>query len=197
MSTRRSHRHRSLAAVVLMSTTLIAGCSAAAEVSPPPAGAAANAAGAPTRVEADVRFSQEMITHHWQTIQLAELAADRSTDTYVRELAEKIKKGESADIELMSGWLRSWKVEVPARNDDALHEMPGMLSATQISSLRRRSGADFDKLWLSVLGKHLGSGVQMAQIVVALGQHGPTGDLAKKMVDDQSAQISEITERLA
>jgi hypothetical protein len=37
----------------------------------------------------------------------------------------------------------------------------------------------------------------MAQVVVALGQHGPTGDLAKKMVDDQSAQISEITKRLA
>jgi uncharacterized protein (DUF305 family) len=197
MSIRRSHRHRSLAVIVLMSTTLIAGCSAASGESPPPSGVAANVAGAPTQVEADVRFSQEMISHHWQTIQLAELAADRSTDTYVRELAEKIKQGESADIELMSGWLRSWKVEVPARNDNATHEMPGMLSTTQVSSLKRRSGADFDKLWLGVLGKHLSSGVQMAEIVVALGQHGPTSDLAKKMATDQRAQISEITKRIA
>ncbi|MFC7640366.1 DUF305 domain-containing protein [Streptosporangium lutulentum] len=180
-----------------MSTTLIAGCSAAAGESPPPAGAAAVVAGAPTRTDADVRFSQEMISHHRQTIQLAELAADRSTDTYVRELAEKIKQSESADIELMSGWLRSWKVEVPAGNDHAAHEMPGMLSATQISSLKRRSGSDFDTLWLGVLGKHLGSGVQMAEIVVALGQHGPTGDLARKMAAEQRARISEITERLA
>jgi hypothetical protein len=37
----------------------------------------------------------------------------------------------------------------------------------------------------------------LAEIVVALGRHGPTGDLTKKMSTDQHAQISEITKRLA
>ncbi|MFF3442054.1 DUF305 domain-containing protein [Streptosporangium sp. NPDC002721] len=149
------------------------------------------------RADADVRFSQEMIPHHRQTIQLAGLVEGRSENSYVRDLAAKIKDQESHDIDLMSDWLQMWNVEVPAENDKAVHDMPGMLSATQISSLERRSGAAFDRLWLSVLGKHLNSGVQMAQVVIALGRHRPTIQLAETMIAAQRAQIAEIGEKLA
>ncbi|MEU4409671.1 DUF305 domain-containing protein [Streptosporangium sp. NPDC023963] len=194
MSTRRSRRRRSLTATLLVSAILVAGCSSAAVT----AGTSVQAVGlAGDRADADVRFSQEMIPHHRQTIQLADLVDGRSENPYVRDLAAKIKKDEAADIDLMSGWLRSWQVEVPAGGDHAAHDMPGMLSATQISSLERRSGAAFDKLWLSVLGKHLDSGVQMAQVVIALGRHRPTTRLAEKMVTAQRAQIAEIGRKLA
>ncbi len=194
MSTRRSRRRRSLTATLLVSAILVAGCSSAAVT----AGTAVRAVGlAGDRADADVRFSQEMIPHHRQTIQLAGLVDGRSENPYVRGLAAKIKKDEAADIDLMSGWLRSWQVEVPAEGDHAAHDMPGMLSAAQISSLEGRSGAAFDKLWLSVLGKHLDSGVRMAQVVIALGRHRPTARLAGKMVTGQRALIAEIGKRLA
>ncbi|GAA4195024.1 DUF305 domain-containing protein [Streptosporangium oxazolinicum] len=194
MSTRRSRKRRSLTATLLVSAILTAGCSSAAVT----AGTPVQAVGlAGDRADADVRFSQEMIPHHRQTIQLADLVAGRSENPYVRDLAAKIKKKESADIDLMSGWLRSWKVEVPAEGDHAAHNMPGMLSATQLSSLEGRSGASFDKLWLSVLGKHLNSGVQMAKVAIALGRHRPTTQLAEKMVSEQRAQITEIGKKLA
>lgn len=194
MSTRRSRKRRSLTATLLVSAILVAGCSSAAVTTVAPVQAVGLAG---DRADADVRFSQEMIPHHRQTIQLADLVDGRSEDPYVRDLAAKIKEDESHDIDLMSGWLRSWDVEVPPENDRAVHDMPGMLSATQISSLERRSGAAFDKLWLSVLGKHLNSGVQMAQVVIALGRHRPTTQLAEKMVTAQRAQIAEIGEKLA
>ncbi|MGJ6965817.1 DUF305 domain-containing protein [Streptosporangium sp. G11] len=193
MSTRRSRKRRSLTATLLVSAILVAGCSSAAVTTTP-----VQAVGlAGDRADADVRFSQEMIPHHRQTIQLADLVDGRTENPYVRGLAAKIKKSESADIDLMSGWLRSWKVEVPAEGDRAVHDMPGMLSATQISSLERRSGAAFDKLWLSVLGKHLNSGVQMAQVVIALGRHRPTTRLAEELVAGQRAQIAEIGKKLS
>lgn len=194
MSTRRSRKRRSLTATLLVSAILVAGCSSAAVTTGTPIQAVGLAG---DRADADVRFSQEMIPHHRQTIQLADLVDGRSENPYVRDLAAKIKKVESADIDLMSGWLRSWKVEVPAEGDHAAHNMPGMLSATQISSLEGRSGAAFDKLWLSVLGKHLNSGVQMAQVAIALGRHRPTTQLAEKMVTEQRAQITEIGKKLA
>ncbi|MEU4537253.1 DUF305 domain-containing protein [Streptosporangium sp. NPDC023825] len=194
MSTRRSRRRRSLTATLLVSAILVAGCSSAAVT----AGTSVQAVGlAGDRADADVRFSQEMIPHHRQTIRLAGLVDGRSENPYVRGLAAKIKKDEAADIDLMSGWLRSWQAEVPAKGDHAAHDMPGMLSATQISSLERRSGSAFDKLWLSVLGKHLDSGVQMAQVVIALGRHRPTTRLAERMVTAQRAQIAEIGRKLA
>ncbi|MFF5114544.1 DUF305 domain-containing protein [Streptosporangium sp. NPDC000509] len=194
MSTRRSRKRRSLTASLLVSAMLAAGCSSAAMTAEPPVQAVGLAG---DRADADVRFSQEMIPHHRQTIQLADLVTGRSENPYVNDLAAKIKKKEAADIDLMSGWLRSWEVEVPAEGDHSAHDMPGMLSATQIASLRKRSGAAFDKLWLSVLGKHLNSGVQMAQVAIALGRHRPTTLLAEKMVTEQRAQIAEIGEKLA
>ncbi|MFC5827003.1 DUF305 domain-containing protein [Nonomuraea insulae] len=79
----------------------VSGCSAAADTS-----AGYN--------EADVRFSQQMIAHHRQTIHLAELATERGGSAYVRELSAKIIPGEQADIQKMSGWLKSWQQAVPA-----------------------------------------------------------------------------------
>ena len=60
--------------------------------------------------QADVRFNQQMITHHRQTIQLAELAAERGGGDYVRKLAKEIIPNEQADIQKMSGWLTSWSL---------------------------------------------------------------------------------------
>ncbi|MGW0595275.1 DUF305 domain-containing protein [Streptosporangium sp. NPDC002607] len=194
MSTRRSSGQRFLTATLLVSATLIAGCSSTAVTPTSPTQAMEVVA---DRVDADVRFSQEMIPHHRQTIQLADLVTGRTQNPYVRDLAAKIRQSESADIDLMSGWLRSWQVEIPADDDHAAHNMPGMLSATQISSLKRRSGAAFDKLWLSLLGRHLDSGVRTAQVVIALGSHRPTVQLAERLVAEQRAQIGEIGRKLA
>ncbi|GAA3039919.1 DUF305 domain-containing protein [Streptosporangium longisporum] len=195
MSTRRSRRRRSLTATLLVSAMLTAGCSSVAAAPPP-----VHAMGVGSdRGDADVRFSQEMISHHRCTIRLAGLVKDRTDDPYVRDLAAALVRGESADIELMTGWLRSWKAEVPAEgdpDDHGAHDMPGMVSAAQFSSLERRSGAGFDRMWLTVLGRHLDSGVRMSQVVIALGRHRPTARMAGRLVTEQRARIKEIGAKL-
>jgi uncharacterized protein (DUF305 family) len=140
-----------------------------------------------------------MISHHRCTIRLAGLVKDRTDDPYVRDLAAALVRSESADIDLMTGWLRSWKAEVPAEgdpDDHGSHGMPGMVSAAQFSSLERRSGADFDRMWLTVLGRHLDSGVRMSQVVIALGRHRPTARMAGRLVTEQRARIKEIGGKL-
>jgi uncharacterized protein (DUF305 family) len=146
--------------------------------------------------DADVRFSQQMIPHHWQAIQIAALASERGSDSYVKALAKEITEHEAADIRVMSGWLRSWEIEVPNGDIDMGHDMPGMISKTQILALEGRSGADFDRLWLSVLVKHLDAGVAMAETVVGSGEHQGTKDLANKIVKTQCAEIEQIVDHL-
>ncbi|MFI6511983.1 DUF305 domain-containing protein [Streptosporangium sp. NPDC050855] len=198
MSTRRSRRRRSLTATLLVSAMLTAGCSSVAAAPPP-----VQAMGVGSdRGDADVRFSQEMISHHRCTIRLAGLVKDRTDDPYVRGLAAALVRSETADIDLMTGWLRSWKAEVPAERDPddhgahGAHGMPGTVSAAQFSSLERRSGADFDRRWLTVLGRHLDSGVRMSQVVIALGRHRPTARMAGRLVTEQRARIKEIGGKL-
>ncbi|MFI6484573.1 DUF305 domain-containing protein [Nonomuraea sp. NPDC050663] len=171
-----------LAGIVLV-LALTGACAAAA--SPPvPSGAGYN--------PADLAFSQQMIPHHLQTIQLAELAVERSGDGGVRGLATDLIKKEKADIALMSGWLRGWGAAVPSKAPDGGHTMPGMLSPVQFDVLERRDGSGFDRLWKSVLAAHLGSGIRMAETVRAGGQHPPTAAFVETLIAEQTDLIGEL-----
>ncbi len=163
---------------------LAAGCSPAAGAPAPQAG----------YTEADVRFSQEMIPHHRQTIALAKLAAERTRDTYVRELGESLAEGEQAEIDLMASWLRVWGRAVPEDHGSA-HAMPGMLPPEQVAELARTSGEAFDRKWLPVIVDHLEAGVRMAETVEAEGAHRETAELAEEIAESQQARIDEIVTR--
>ena len=137
----------------------------------------------------DVSFSQEMITHHRQTIQLAELVAKRTDTPYVRELSKKLEANEKADIEKMSSWLKSWQVAVPAEDTKGV--------AQQVAQLTPKSGKAFDTLWLSLISQHLDHGVMMASSAQSGGKHTPTIEMATRLVSEQTAQIAEIKEHQA
>ncbi|MDP4505455.1 DUF305 domain-containing protein [Nonomuraea turcica] len=158
------------AVVTLLGLLAVAGCAAAADTS----------AGYD---QADVRFNQQMIIHHRQTIQLAELAADRSSSSYVRELSKKLIAAEQADIQKMSEWLKSWQQPVPA-------EEPSQ-EATEL-----RAGPGFDRGWLTVLSRHLEHGIHMAKEVQTSGKHEPTRLLADRIVREQGEELATIADRL-
>ncbi|WP_158845627.1 DUF305 domain-containing protein [Saccharothrix deserti] len=183
-------RRQAAAALMGLLVWTLTACSMASGGTAP---AAPNAAGAN---ETDIRFSQLMIPHHQQSIQLATLAAQRSTSEFVKNTATEITTAETEEIELMSGWLRSWNVEVPA-GGQAAHSMPGMLSAAEISVLENSSGQDFDRQWLVTLAKHLRSGVQMAKTALATGQDAATKTLAQEIITGQEARISALDSRIS
>ncbi|MEU8244647.1 DUF305 domain-containing protein [Nonomuraea sp. NPDC048916] len=182
---------------ILWTVVAVALCVPVLAACAPAGGEPVAAAGVAAEVNPDVQFSQEMIPHHRQTIRIAELVADRTTNAYVRKLGEKLIIDERADIELMESWLRSWQAQVPPEDADYGHAMPGMISAAQISVLEGQSGAEFDRTWLTLLARHLDSGVEMAQAVQTMGTHKPTADLAGKLITEQKATIAEIVKRLA
>lgn len=145
-------------------------------------GCAASADSTATHVQADVVFSQEMITHHQQTIQLAEVGAKSGKSAYVRDLSTKLIAEEKADIDMMSSWLQSWQQPVPP---DPTAQMGSELKA----------GSGFDKEWLSALSGHLEHGLMMAETVKKAGKHGPTLELADKIITAQKAELAEIAKQ--
>ncbi|MFC4116626.1 DUF305 domain-containing protein [Nonomuraea zeae] len=128
-------------------------------------------------------FSKDMITHHEQTIQLAEVGADRGTTSYVRELSKKLIAEEQADITMMSSWLQSWQEPVPVPPAETMGaDLP--------------KGPDFDRQWLKALAGHLEHGVHMAEAVSKAGKHGPTLELAGKIRSGQQAELAEIAKHM-
>ncbi|MBE1589805.1 DUF305 domain-containing protein [Nonomuraea angiospora] len=159
----------STAVVALLGLVLAAGCAASADSTS-------------THVQADVAFSQEMITHHQQTIQLAEVAAKSGKSPYVRDLSTKLIAEEKADIDMMTSWLESWKETVPPEPTDRMGS-------------ELKAGAGFDKEWLTALSGHLEHGVMMAETVKKSGKHGPTLELADKIITAQKAELAEIAKQ--
>ncbi|WP_246258207.1 DUF305 domain-containing protein [Amycolatopsis anabasis] len=182
-------RH-TLAVLIGLVACALSGCSMTEAADP----AAPNASGAN---QADIRFSQDMIPHHRQSIQIAELAVQRGISEFVKAEAGEIIGQETAEIETMSRWLRAWNIEVPAGTGHSGHAMPGMLSAGEIASLENSSGTDFDRRWLTAMAKHLRNGVGMASTVLASGQHPETKALAQDIVAEQGKQVAAINEQLA
>ncbi|MFG3437600.1 DUF305 domain-containing protein [Nonomuraea sp. NPDC047897] len=194
----RSSKVRVTVAVAALCVPLAAGCATASGESAPSATTttAVGAGGAADYLEEDVQFSLQMIPHHRQTIELAELTDGRTSNAYVRRLSADLVADEQADITLMTSWLTSWNVDPPPERTGG-HDMPGMLGPVQIAELKRRSGGAFDRMWLTWLAKHLDSGVRMAESVQGKGLHGPTAELAGKIIKNQRELIGEIVKQVA
>jgi uncharacterized protein (DUF305 family) len=187
-------RFRVAAVAVVLSVPLFAAC-APASGEPLPVSAAANVS-SETYNDADVRFSQEMIPHHQQTIQMAELVSTRTSNEYVLTVSEHLIDDERTEIRQMSAWLKAWNKPIPEENAKSTHSMPGMLSQQQMATMARQSGDEFDRTWLTLLSTHLGHGIVMVENVQGKGRHQPTLDLAGKLINGQRQQIAEIATHL-
>jgi uncharacterized protein (DUF305 family) len=52
---------------------------------------------------ADVTFAQDMVPHHEQAVEMAELVPDRSTNPQVIDLAQRIQAAQGPEIDTLDG----------------------------------------------------------------------------------------------
>ncbi|MEO1370704.1 MAG: DUF305 domain-containing protein, partial [Acidobacteriota bacterium] len=62
---------------------------------------------------ADVRFMVDMIPHHNQAVQMAELVAERTNNPEIVDIAGRINASQADEIAFMEQWLRDRDQEVP------------------------------------------------------------------------------------
>jgi uncharacterized protein (DUF305 family) len=156
--------------------------------------------------DADVAFATDMIQHHAQALSMVDLTVDRTLDPEVQQLADDIREAQGPEIETMSDWLQEWDEEVPATMRDhsnAGHDMegmgdsmegldsdmPGMMSADDFDELENASDSEFQTMWLEMMVEHHEGAVEMAQDQQESGQYKPAIDLARDVVDTQTAEI--------
>src|SRR3954463_793159 len=58
--------------------------------------------------EFEQSFLQQMIQHHRSGIEMAKLASDHTARAELRQFAEKMISKQQAEIDKMTGWLKSW-----------------------------------------------------------------------------------------
>ena len=167
--------------------------------------------------DADVAFATDMIQHHAQALSMVDLTMSRPLDPEVQRLAEDIRAAQGPEIETMSDWLTEWGEEMPPTMRDHSHaghdtdgmgesmegmdesemaEMPGMMSAEEMTALEEASDADFQSMWLEMMVEHHEGAVEMAEEQQDDGRYRPAVDLAASIIEAQQAEIDTMESML-
>jgi uncharacterized protein (DUF305 family) len=152
----------------------------------------------------DVSFAQQMIPHHNDAVTMAKLVPSRSTNAEIIDLAARIEKGQSPEIQQMQGWLTTWNasMSMPGMSTGSMPgmdggAMPGMMSADDMKQLEQAKGAEFDKMWLDMMIKHHQGAIDMAKTELGKGASTDAKGLAQKIIDAQQAEITEMQGQLS
>jgi uncharacterized protein (DUF305 family) len=142
----------------------------------------------------DVTFSSDMIDHHRQAVAMAQLAPKRTTTKAVLALAKAIDAAQGPEITMMGGWLTGWGKPIPEDMGgmDMGGSMPGMMSMADMDKLAAAKGAAFDKQFLTLMIAHHAGAITMAKTQIAKGSSPQVVAMAKKVVADQSAEITKM-----
>lgn len=142
--------------------------------------------------DADVAFAQNMIPHHQQAVEMAELAATKATDPEIRQLAAQIKAAQDPEIQTLTGWLSAWRQPVEPASGHGGHSMPGMMSDAEMAALMATDGAGFDRMFAEMMIAHHNGAIQMARDVQTQGSNADAKALAATIERTQATEVTKL-----
>ncbi len=148
--------------------------------------------------DADVAFVTDMVGHHAQALEMAELAPTRAQDPRVKLLAGRIAAGQGPEIDVMQAWLRQHglpEAELDAGHDSH-QDMPGMASPEDLTRLVAARGLAFDRLFLQLMSEHHRGALKMADDAVG-ASHPVVTELVNDVSATQSVEIDRMQQVLA
>ena len=153
---------------------------------------------------ADVQFMQDMIPHHHQALVMSRLVAERTGRNELLDVAERIEKSQTDEIEFMQTWLseRGEAVPDPSAHDamHTSHMMAGMASPEDMDKMANSEGEEFDQMFLSLMIEHHKGALTMVEELLEVQGAAYEPMLFEFTTDitaDQSAEIERMTEMLA
>ena len=148
----------------------------------------------------DVAFMQNMIPHHAQAVDMANLVAERTNRDEVVKIAKRIKASQADEIKFMEEWLaeRNEPLTPPGHSGHhgAHHQMAGMATPDQMQQLANSEGIAFDKLFMSLMiTHHEGALIMVEDLTDQPGSaYDPVlYDFTADIVNDQSAEIEQMS----
>lgn len=186
---------------VIAAGLVLAGCSGGDNMSGMSMSSSAAPTSAPAAAEhndADVSFAQEMIGHHQQAVEMSQLVSSRSTNTQVKDLATGIEKAQGPEIQQMTAWLSQWGASMTSAMPAMDHgSMPGIMSDADMQKLGQAGGAGFDRMFLEMMVSHHQGAIEMAKTELAKGANADAKALAQRIIDAQTAEITQMQQMLA
>src|SRR5215208_3759053 len=124
----------------------------------------------PGNDSAEAGFARDMIVHHAQAVQMAEIVRERTQSDSMRLLAADISLTQQGQIGIMQGWLQAWGLPITGSEPamawmghptDGL--MPGIATPDELDSLFKLPPDRADVLFLRLMISHHEAAIPMAE----------------------------------
>ena len=152
--------------------------------------------------EADIEFMSGMIGHHSQAVKMAGWCASHGANKSLQIFCGRIALGQTAEIGLMSDWLKDRNRPVPKPDprgmpmkmggQEMFMMMPGMLTEEQMAKLDAARGVEFDRLFLTWMIQHHQGAITMVNTLLASPGAAQDEVVFKFSNDVQADQTTEI-----
>lgn len=139
---------------------------------------------APTRQQArfEADFLKGMIDHHAMAVETAMLCEDRAVHDDLIDLCDQIIATQTAEIELMQGWLEDWYgIEYEPRMTRQMER--------QIEKMAGLDGAEFEVAFLEMMIRHHRMAVREGVRCIDRAYHEDLVELCEDIVETQTAEI--------
>jgi uncharacterized protein (DUF305 family) len=153
----------------------------------------------------DAAFARDMVMHHHQAIDLANLVPGRSTNQAVIAMANNISSQQLPEMAAMTALLTQWNEDAEPAHDHGAATMPGMVDAAAVpgmvdestmAKLEKLTGAPFDKTWLQSMISHHEGAITMAKTEIAQGRNSDMIAMAKSISAVQQTEIDQMKQIL-
>jgi uncharacterized protein (DUF305 family) len=178
--------------VVILVLVLLAGCAAGATavmlITRPPGDDSAEAG-----------FARDMMVHHAQAVQMAEIVRDKTENDAMRLLTSDIALTQQAQIGMMQGWLGVWGLPI-AETEPAMSWMghpteglmPGMATPEELNLLSKAPPEVADVLFLRLMITHHQAAIPMAEAILKRTERPEVRQLAQSIENSQRAEIENM-----
>ena len=158
----------------------------------------------------DQRFIDEMLMHHQGAIMSSQMMIGDSERPELRDLARRIQEGQQRQIDQMRGWRAAWYGS-PDAPTGGMGSMGGMVGNGGMGGMMggggmmgnggmmggMMGGQDADRMFLRMMIPHHQLAIDMAEDALQNAEREEIKALAREIIADQSAEITEMEGYLA
>ena len=145
--------------------------------------------------DADLSFLAGMEPHHRQAVEMSDVVLAAGPPAAVAAVARQIKAAQGPEIEQIEQMLTDLGQPTGGGPHSGGHG--GMMSDTDLDTLREAEGDDAARRYLEAMIAHHEGAIEAAEAELRDGTYEPARQLATSIAEDQAAEITRMERLLA